>query len=198
MIAPVEYPPDRASVAAMIDHTLLAPEATPTRVVALCEEAVELGVAAVCVSPRWVTVAAEHLAGGSILVATVVGFPSGAHATTVKVTEARLAVEDGAEEIDMVVSLGAVVAGEWRAVADDIASVRAVVTGGCLLKVIVESALLEDETLDRVCRTAVDAGADYVIHRLPPAAVVAVRRMRAAVGRDIEGIGRHSRRPRWR
>jgi deoxyribose-phosphate aldolase len=190
MMAPVEHPPDRASVAAMIDHTLLAPEATPARVVSLCEEAVELGVAAVCVSPRWVTVAADQLAGESILVATVAGFPSGAHATTVKVAEARVAVDDGADEIDMVVALGAVLAGDWAAVADDIASVRAVVTDGCLLKVIVESALLDDETLDRVCRTAVEAGADYVktstgFHPSGGASVEAVRRMRAAVGPDI-------------
>lgn len=174
----------------MIDHTLLAPEATPARVVALCEEAVELGVAAVCVSPRWVTVAAEQLAGKSVLVATVAGFPSGAHATAVKVAEARFAVGDGADEVDMVVALGAVVAGDWDAVADDIASVRGAVTDGSLLKVIVESALLDDETLDRVCRVAVDAGADYVktstgFHPSGGASVEAVRLMREAVGPHI-------------
>lgn len=175
----------------MIDHTLLAPEATPERVIALCDEAVELAVAAVCVSPRWVTVAADRLVGTDVGAATVVGFPSGAHATAIKVAEAAAAVDDGADEIDMVVALGAVLSADWDAVVADIAAVRGVVTDGRLLKVIVESALLDDAQLDRVCRCAVDAGADYVktstgFHPAGGASVEAVRRMRAAVG---DGLG---------
>lgn len=174
----------------MIDHTLLAPEATPAAVVALCEEGSRLGVAAVCVSPRWVPVAADELAGTGLGVAAVAGFPSGAHTTAVKAAEAAGAVEDGAGEIDMVVSLGAVMAGDWEAVGADIVAVRRAVTGGALLKVILESALLDDDQLDRVCRVAVDAGADYVktstgFHPAGGASVEAVRRMRVAVGPDV-------------
>ncbi len=185
----------------MIDHTLLAPEATPARVLALCDEAVELGVAAVCMSPRWVSLAADRLAAEDVVVATVAGFPSGAHTTEVKAAEAAGARESGAREIDMVVSLGAVVAGDWDAVERDIGGVRATVTGGALLKVIIESALLDDDQIDRVCRAAVAAGADYVktstgFHPAGGATVAAVRRMRAAVGPDVgrEGVGRHPRR----
>lgn len=174
----------------MIDHTLLAPEATPSAVAALCEEGRRLGVAAVCVSPRWVPVAADALAGTGPGLAAVAGFPSGAHTSAVKAAEAAGAVDDGAGEIDMVVSLGAVVAGDWGAVGADIVAVRRVVTGGALLKVIVESAVLDDDQLDRVCRVAVDAGADYVktstgFHPAGGASVESVRRMRAAVGPDV-------------
>lgn len=174
----------------MIDHTLLAPEATPSAVAALCEEGLALGVASVCVSPRWVPVAVSELAGSGLAVAAVAGFPSGAHASAIKAAEAAGAVDAGAKEVDMVVTIGAVVAGDWDAVAADIADVRRAVTGGALLKVIVESALLDDDQLDRVCRTAVDAGADYVktstgFHPAGGATVEAVTRMRAAVGPDI-------------
>lgn len=195
MMAGVEHPedragPDRAAVAAMIDHTLLAPEATPDRVRALCEEAVALGVVAVCVSPRWVRLAADALTGSDVRVATVVGFPSGAHRSEVKADEARVAVADGADEVDMVVALGDVVAGDWDAVSADIAAVRHTCAPPAVLKVIVESALLDDAQLDRVCRAAVDAGADYVktstgFHPAGGASVEAVRRMRAAVGPDV-------------
>lgn len=191
-MAPVQPDPsrarlDRAAVAAMIDHTLLAPEATPERVLALCDEAVELGVAAVCVSPRWVRLAAGRLDGQEVRVATVVGFPSGAHRSDVKADEARAARADGADEIDMVVALGDVVAREWDAVRADIAAVRDACASPTLLKVIVESALLDDERLDTVCRTAVDLGADHVktstgFHPAGGATVEAVRRMRAVIG----------------
>ena len=192
MMAGVEHPPDpaaidRATVAGMIDHTLLAPEATPERIGAVCREAVDLGVVAVCVSPRWVRLAADRLAGTDVRVATVAGFPSGAHRSEVKADEARVAAADGADEVDMVVALGDVVAGDWDAVHADIATVRAACGSPTLLKVIVESAVLDDDQLDRVCRAAVDAGADYVktstgYHPSGGATVEAVRRMRAAVG----------------
>lgn len=174
----------------MIDHTLLAPEATPSAVVALCEEGLRLGVAAVCVSPRWVPIATAELAGTDVGVAAVAGFPSGAHTTDIKAAEAAGAVDAGAGEIDMVVSIGAVVAGDWDAVGADIAAVRSAVTGGALLKVIVESAVLDDGQLDLVCRAAVDAGADYVktstgFHPAGGASIEAVQRMRSAVGPDI-------------
>src|SRR6186997_3563974 len=115
---------DRATLAARIDHTLLAPEATADDVVALCEEATDLGVAAVCVSPSHLPIT-EGL-GVGIGVATVIGFPSGAHQPAVKAHEAEVAVDAGATELDMVVNLGLVKAGAWLSVGDDIEAVRAV------------------------------------------------------------------------
>lgn len=186
MMAPV----DRAAVARMIDHTLLAPEATTERVRALCAEAIQLGVGAVCVSPNQVALAAAALRGSDVALASVVGFPSGAHRAETKAAEAVTARADGASELDMVVPLGAVVTGKWDVVADHVAAVRVAAGTGVVLKVIVESAALEDEQLDRVCATAVASGADYVktstgFHPSGGATVEAVRRMRAAVGGDI-------------
>ena len=190
MMAPVAPSNARADIAAMIDHTLLAPEATAARVTALCDEAMRLDVAAVCVSPRWAAVAADRLQDSAVAVATVIGFPSGAHRTEVKVEEATRAIADGADELDMVVSLGAVVAGDWDSVHADIADVRAAAGAPAVLKVIVESAVLDLDQLDRVCRVAVDAGADFVktstgFHPAGGASVEAVARMRQAVGPDI-------------
>jgi deoxyribose-phosphate aldolase len=181
---------DRTAVARMIDHTLLAPEATAERVGSLCAEAVELGVGAVCVSPNQVAVAARELRGSAVGLASVVGFPSGAHRREVMAAEAAAACADGAAELDMVVPLGAVVAGEWDVVAAHVAAVRDAAPSPVVLKVIVESAALDDARLDRVCVTAVEAGADYVktstgFHPTGGASVAAVRRVRAAVGWDI-------------
>ena len=181
---------DRTAVARMIDHTLLAPEATADRVRSLCAEARELGVGAVCVSPNQVAIAAGELRGSDVGLASVVGFPSGAHRAEVKAAEAAAALADGAGELDMVVPLGAVVAGEWDVVAAHVAAVRAAAPAPVVLKVIVESAALDDARLDRVCATAVEAGADYVktstgFHPAGGASVDAVRRMRAAVGWDV-------------
>jgi deoxyribose-phosphate aldolase len=177
---------DRASLAALIDHTLLRPEATPDEVAALCEEALELGVAAVCVSPSMLPVPDV----GGIAVAAVVGFPSGAHQPTVKADEAEAAVEAGATEIDVVANLGLVMAGAWQQVVDDLAAVRAAAPAPVLLKVIVESALLSVYELVAACRAAVEAGADYVktstgFHPAGGASVEAVARMRTTVGRSV-------------
>lgn len=181
---------NRSAVASMIDHTLLAPEATPEQVRSLCDEAVDLGVFAVCVSPRWVRVAADALDGCAIALASVVGFPSGAHSSVIKALEARAAVTDGATEIDMVVSLGAVVDRDADSVVHDIATVRAVAPAPTVLKVIIESARFDLETVDWVCRLAVEAGADFVktstgFHPSGGASLDAVRTMRAAVGPDV-------------
>ena len=186
MMAPV----DRTAVARMIDHTLLAPEATPDRVRALCAEALQLGVGAVCVSPDQVATAAVELRGSDVALASVIGFPSGAHRAGTKAAEAATAHADGATELDMVVPLGAVLTGDWAVVADHVAAVRAAAASPVVLQVIVESALLDDDQLDRVCATAVASGADYVktstgFHPAGGASVEAVRRMRAAVGWDI-------------
>jgi deoxyribose-phosphate aldolase len=149
-------------VAALVDHTLLKPEATEADVVALVAEAAELGVYAVCVSPSLVPVAVR---AGGVRVAAVAGFPSGKHTSAVKAFEADQAVAAGAGEIDMVIDIGAALAGDVDAVRSDIATVRDV-TRGAVLKVIVESAVLlgaaNPRTLAEVCRAAEDAGADFV------------------------------------
>jgi deoxyribose-phosphate aldolase len=172
---------DRGTLAAMIDHTLLRPEATAADVAALCAEATELEVAAVCVSPARLPLAPGALAGG-VRVATVVGFPSGAHPTAVKVAEAEAALEAGAAELDMVIDLGLAKAGDWRAVTVDIAAVREAAPAPATLKVIVESAALEATELEAACRAAEDAGADYVksstgFHPAGGATIAAVGRM---------------------
>ncbi len=175
---------DRTSAAAMVDHTLLKPEATPADVAALVAEAKDLGVLAVCVSPSFLPLAAEH---DGLVVATVVGFPSGKVRTPVKAAEAAQAVEDGADEVDMVIDVGMALAGDLDAVAADVAAVRAEVPAPKVLKVIVESALLDDATLTAVCQAAEAAGADFVktstgFHPAGGASVHAVEVMHAAVG----------------
>ena len=155
--------PTRAQLAALIDHTLLKPEATRADVAALVAEAAELGVYAVCVSPSMVPVAIEA-GGGDVRVATVAGFPSGKHVSAVKAEEAAQALASGADEIDMVIDIGAALAGDVVAVRSDIEAVRTAVPRA-VLKVIVESAVLlsraDPRTLAAVCRAAEDAGADF-------------------------------------
>jgi deoxyribose-phosphate aldolase len=154
----------RGQLAALVDHTLLKPEATPTDVAALVAEAAELGVYAVCVSPSMVPIAVEAGAG-RVPVAAVAGFPSGKHLAAVKAHEAAAAVAAGATEIDMVIDVGAALAGDLDAVQSDIEAVRAS-AAGAVLKVIVESAVLlgqaDGRTLADVCRVAEVAGADFV------------------------------------
>jgi deoxyribose-phosphate aldolase len=179
----------RDEVAALIDHTLLKPEATADQVVAVVAEAAELGVAAVCVSPSMVTVAATANPAG-VRIAAVAGFPSGKHLAAIKAQEAALAVAAGATEIDMVIDVGAALAGDLAAVRSDIASVRAAVPDA-VLKVIVESAVLlshgGEHTLIGVCGAAEQAGADFVktstgFHPAGGASVRAVALMAGAVG----------------
>ncbi|WP_063051668.1 deoxyribose-phosphate aldolase [Nocardia arthritidis] len=172
----------RAEVAAMIDHTLLAPEATPAEVDGLIEDARALGVLAICVSPSMLPVRAPGL-----VVATVAGFPSGKHHSLVKGAEARLAVDQGAAEVDMVIDVGAARAGDYTAVLADIVTVREAVGDRALLKVIIESAALPDEAIVQVCRVAERAGADFVktstgFHPAGGASVHAVRLMAETVG----------------
>ncbi len=179
--------PTRAQLAALVDHTLLKPEATNADVTALVAEGAELGVYAVCVSPSMVRVAVQ---AGGVRVAAVAGFPSGKHVSAVKAHEAAQAVESGAGEIDMVIDVGAALAGDIDAVQSDIEAVRAAVAGA-VLKVIVESAVLlagaDERTLAEVCRAAEDAGADLVktstgFHPAGGASVHAVAVMSQAVG----------------
>ncbi|HVM08273.1 MAG TPA: deoxyribose-phosphate aldolase [Acidimicrobiales bacterium] len=178
-------PIDRARVAAMIDHTVLRPETTVAEVADLCAEANELRVAAICISPSLLPVPAGAL-DDAIAVAAVCGFPSGAHTPDVKAAEAARAVADGATEIDMVIDLGAATAGDWDRVARGIEAVRAV-TGGAVLKVIVESGALDDDALVKACEVSEAAGADFVktstgFHPTGGATVHAVALMAATVG----------------
>ncbi len=169
----------------MIDHTLLDPVASDADVATLVDEARELGVYAVCVSPSMLPLPVTNRPGP--LVAAVVGFPSGKHHSLVKATEARLAVDQGAAEIDMVIDVGAAAAGEFDAVYADILAVRDAIGTGPVLKVIVESAALTDDAIVGACRAAERAGADFVktstgFHPAGGASVAAVRLMAQTVG----------------
>lgn len=154
---------NRKELARYIDHTLLKPEATPEQVVHLCQEALELHCASVCVNPVYVPVAVELLAGSDVAVGTVIGFPLGATATAAKVCEAQLAIGQGATEIDMVIPVGLLKAGQTDRVRGDIAALAAVCHAqGALLKVILENALLTDAEKVTACQLAQAAGADFV------------------------------------
>jgi deoxyribose-phosphate aldolase len=151
------------NIAALIDHTLLTPDATRAQVEQLCREAAEFHFATVCVNPTWVSVCAAALRGSSVPVCSVVGFPLGATTPDVKQYEARRAVFDGAREIDMVINMGALKSGDLRLVERDIEAVVSVCRdAGALSKVILETALLTDEEKTTACVLAKAAGADYV------------------------------------
>ncbi|TGD09685.1 deoxyribose-phosphate aldolase [Brevibacterium sp. S111] len=172
----------RSDVAAIIDHTLLKPEATPADVEALVAEAKELGVLAICVSPSMLPVTDP----GELVVATVVGFPSGQVKAEVKAAEAVRAVADGAAEVDMVINIGQAIAGDFDGLEADIRGVVEA-SGDSLVKVIIESAALSDEQIVEVCRRAEAAGAGFVktstgFHPAGGASAHAVALMRETVG----------------
>ncbi|MBX0298807.1 deoxyribose-phosphate aldolase [Cryobacterium sp. 1639] len=169
-----------ADLARYIDHTLLKPEATQADVAALISEAIELGVYSVCVSPSMLPLTIP--ADASLKVAVVCGFPSGKHASAIKAAEAALAVSQGADEIDMVIDVGAAKAGRFDLIEADIAAVRAEIPAPRILKVIIESAALTDDEIVAACRAAVAARADFVktstgFHPTGGATVHAVRLM---------------------
>jgi deoxyribose-phosphate aldolase len=176
----------RAALARMIDHTLLAPEATDAQVARLCREARQLGVGAVCISPSRLPLAPGEL-GSGIAVAAVTGFPSGAHLAAVKAAEAASAVAAGASEIDMVIDLGAAMADRWAQVTAEVAAVRAAVGRPVVLKVILETAVIGPGRIGPACLAAEAGGADFVktstgFHVAGGATVEAVRAMAGAVG----------------
>ena len=151
----------KMEIAGMIDHTLLKATATEEDIKKLCEEAKEYGFASVCVNPVHVPLAAQELAGSGVNVCTVVGFPLGATTSAVKAFETEDAVRNGAEEIDMVISIGAAKEGRFDLVEQDIAAVVAAAKGR-LVKVIIECCYLTEEEKTQACQAAVRAGADYV------------------------------------
>jgi deoxyribose-phosphate aldolase len=179
-----------ADVASLIDHTLLKADATRQEIEKLCHEAREFGFATVCINPSWVSLAVRLLGGSSTGVCTVVGFPLGATTADVKQYETRRVIYDGADEVDMVINVGALKSGDLGLVERDIAAV-ATTCRECrvLSKVIIEAALLTDDEKVSACALAKAAGADYVKTSTgfgPGGATVAdVALMRRVVGPDI-------------
>ena len=173
------------NLASYIDHTLLKADATEAQIARLCKEAREYRFASVCVNPRWVSLCARLLAGSGVNVCTVIGFPLGASSSEVKAAEAHQAVLDGADELDMVISVGDLKAGNDDYVREDIRGV-AKAAAGKTVKVIIEACLLTDEEKTRACKLAMAAGADFVKTSTGVstggATVHDVELMRAAVG----------------
>ena len=172
----------RDQVAAAIDSTLLAPEATRQQVADLIGEAEQLGCGAVCVSPSMLPVGSLFSSDATLRLATVCGFPSGKHASLVKATEARWAVEQGAHDINVMVDLAAAVAGDTSALISELMTIREAVPKPVVLSVIVESAVLDEQQLRTAVRTCAQVGADYVktstgFHPAGGATVEAVRIM---------------------
>ena len=155
--------PVPGNIASFIDHTLLKPEASESEILNVCAEAAEYHFKSVCVNPIWVKTVHTALKGTGVLACSVVGFPLGATPTDVKAFEARGAVLDGADEIDMVINIAAARAGDKGALVEDISAVaEAVHAGGAILKVIIETALLDEAGKVLACEAAVEAGADFV------------------------------------
>lgn len=155
--------PQDTNIAALIDHTILKPEATATDVRRVAAEARAHGFASVCVNPCWVPLVAAELAGSAVKTCAVIGFPLGANATVIKAAEAEQAMKDGAQELDMVLNVGQLRSGDLDAVFEDIRVVAATAhRGGAILKVILETALLDDEQKIAACGIAKRAGADFV------------------------------------
>jgi deoxyribose-phosphate aldolase len=153
---------EKSSIASMIDHTLLKPEATVSQIYQLCDEAKKYQFASVCVNPCYVRFAYELLKNSSVKVCTVVGFPLGATTMKVKVAETKEAIENGASEIDMVIPIGALKAGEQDLVQKDIEAVVMAAKEQAIVKVIIETCLLTREETAIACILAKEAGADFV------------------------------------
>ncbi|MFI5105987.1 MAG: deoxyribose-phosphate aldolase, partial [Terriglobales bacterium] len=179
------------ALAASIDHTILKPETTRNQIIHLCQEAAFFNFAAVCVSPWWISVAASLLNGTPVKVATTIGFPHGVNHTSVKRFEAEEAVRLGAQELDMVINLGALKSGDRQAVQNDIAAVTEVGhAGGAIVKVILETPLLTLEEKILCCELSLAAKADFVKTAtgfLGGATVEDVSLMRGVVG-DRAGV----------
>lgn len=150
------------NILGMIDHTILKPEATKDMVEKLCKEAMEYKFAAVCVNPYYVRFCKDILKGSSVKVATVVGFPLGANTNEVKAFETRDAINNGADEIDMVINIGALKVKDYKTVKEDIEAVVEAAKDKAIVKVIIETCLLTDEEKIKACELSMEAGADFV------------------------------------
>lgn len=173
-----------------IDHTILNPDATKDEVIKVIDEAKAYDFASVCLEPCWVTLAAERLADSEVKVCTVIGFPLGANTKTVKAFEAKEAVENGADEVDMVLNIGALKNGEYDLVLEDMKAVREAAKDA-VVKVILETCLLTDEEKKKACALAKEAGMDFVKtstgFSMAGATTDDVKLMREAVG-DAMGV----------
>lgn len=182
--------PADSDVARMIDHTLLKPDATPAEIAQLCQEARAYHFASVCINPAHVKLCAELLKGSDVKVCTVIGFPLGATSPEVKAYEAQQALREGATEIDMVLNIGALRAGDHKTVLLDISAVvRTAHAGNAICKVILETSKLNDEQKVAACQIAKVAGADFVKTSTGfgggGATAADIALMRYVVGRDM-------------
>lgn len=173
----------------MIDHTILKPEATEAAVQKIIDEAKEYNFFSVCINPCWVAFANEQLADTDVAVCTVIGFPLGANTPEVKAYEAADAIKNGANEVDMVINIGALKSQQYDYVRQDIQGVVDAAKGKALVKVIIETALLTDEEKVKACELAKEAGADFVKtstgFSTGGAKVADIRLMRETVGPDM-------------
>lgn len=177
------------NLAKYIDHTILKADASKDAVLKVCQEARENGFFSVCVNPHYVSLVKSELMGTDVKVCSVIGFPLGANTTVIKALEAKQAIEDGANEIDMVINLAALKNGELDLVESDIRAVAEACSGKALLKVIIEACLLTDEQKVTACQLSVKAGANYVKtstgFSTGGATVEDIQLMRKTVGADI-------------
>lgn len=177
------------NIASYIDHTLLKPESTKEQVIQLCKEAAEYEFASVCVNPSYVETAAVELKNSKVKVCTVIGFPLGASTSETKAFETKDAIEKGAEEIDMVVNIGAIKSGDSELVKNDIQAVVDAAKGKAIVKVIIEASLLTDEEKVLASRLSKEAGADFVKtstgFSTGGATVADVKLMRETVGSEL-------------
>ena len=180
---------DKQAIAKYLDHTLLKANATYEQLQAVCDEAKKYNVAAVCVNSVNVDFVHKELKGSGIKTCSVVGFPLGAMASAAKAYEAACAIEDGAEEIDMVIDITSAKEGDWRSVEEDIATVHSACNGKAILKVIIETCLLTNEEKVEACLAAKRAGAEFVKtstgFSTGGATVEDIRLMRETVGPEM-------------
>ena len=173
----------------LIDHTLLKQDATPEQIIKLCQEAKEYDFMSVCVNPAYVPLAAKCLEGNDVKVCTVIGFPLGMNLTKTKVEEAVQAVKEGAQEVDMVINVGMLKAGYDEYVQQEIYEIKQAVGRQIILKVIIETCLLNNDEIVRACKAAKAAGADFVKtstgFSTGGATVEAVKLMRETVGPEM-------------
>ena len=177
------------NLAKYIDHTLLSPTAQKEEILKLCTEADQYGFFSVCVQPSWVSTAHEALKDSEVKVCTVIGFPHGATSSETKAFETKNAIENGADEIDMVINLGQLKDGNLEYVKSDIQSVVDAANKEALVKVIIESSLLTDDEIKEASRLSKETGADFVKTSTgfngAGASVEAVKIMRQTVGEDL-------------
>ncbi|NLC03845.1 MAG: deoxyribose-phosphate aldolase [Tissierellia bacterium] len=178
------------NLSSMIDHTILKADATSEMVKSLCEEAREYKFAAVCVNPTHIEYCKELLKDSGVKVATVIGFPLGANTSETKAFETKDAIEKGADEVDMVINIGALKDKNYDLVKNDIVAVVKTASGKAVVKVIIETSLLTDDEKKKVCQLALDAGADFVKtstgFSTGGATIEDVKLMKSVVGDNME------------